>query len=332
MSLAWPTREAEQAPPRCHPGDVAPRRSAVGARPGPGRLRKHACRGTARHPRAGPACRGPGLHPVLAGRAPQHAGHRLVGAHGRHRGRGRRHRTDPGRLRRCHAAEPPAAGGGRAVRDAGRAAPRPHRPRHRPRTRHRSGHRASTAPQHWSAVGRRLPSAAGRAGRLPARPLPRRTPLRRHHRRPGRRRGAADLAARVERLQRPAGRDARPALRVRPPLHGAEHVAGAGALPAQLRALRPAAGAVRHGRRAGRRRRDRRGGTAARSARRAGLPAAAKEPAGPAAHRRRRRRLTRGHRRSARSPRPGTRVRQSGASTRYAGSSATCCRPPRPTS
>ena len=44
---------------------------------------------------------------------------------------------DPGRVGRRDAAQPPAARGGRAVRDAGGAAPRPHRPRHRPGAGHR---------------------------------------------------------------------------------------------------------------------------------------------------------------------------------------------------
>ena len=74
-----------------------------------------------------------GLPPLLAGRAPQHAGHRQR----RHR-RGdrpcrRRHVDHPGRRRRDHAAEPRAAGDRRAVRHAGVALSRADRPRARPR-------------------------------------------------------------------------------------------------------------------------------------------------------------------------------------------------------
>ena len=52
----------------------------------------------------------------------------------------------PGRLGRGDAAQPRAAGGGRAVRAAGGAAPRPHRPRHRPGAGHRPAHRRRPAP------------------------------------------------------------------------------------------------------------------------------------------------------------------------------------------
>ena len=56
-------------------------------------------------------------------------------------------------------------------------------------------------------------------------------PFAQHHRgaRPGR--PAGDLAARLERLQRPAGRPARPAVRVRAPLQRGQHAARAGPVP-----------------------------------------------------------------------------------------------------
>ena len=73
----------------------------------------------------------------------------------------RRHVDDPDRLGRRHAAEPRAARGRRAVRDARGAASRSRRPRHRPRARHRPGHgaRRSAAPPTPLDRGR-LPRAA----------------------------------------------------------------------------------------------------------------------------------------------------------------------------
>ena len=111
----------------------------------------------------------------------------------------------PGRLGRRDAAQPRAAGRGRAVRDARGAAPRPGRPRHR------SGARAPTrsppAPCAGPAprCGRgRFPAAAGRAVRLLRRRLPRRPPLPpRSTAMPGLGYQPGPLAARVERLQRP---------------------------------------------------------------------------------------------------------------------------------
>ncbi len=84
------------------------------------------------------ARRAPGLRAFLARRAPQHDRHRQRGDLRGHRLRRRRHQDHPRRLRRHHVAEPLAAGHRRAVRHAGHALPRPHRPRPRPRAGHRS--------------------------------------------------------------------------------------------------------------------------------------------------------------------------------------------------
>ena len=61
--------------------------------------------------------------------------------------------------------EPRAAGDRRAVRHAGRAAPRPHRPRARPRAGHRSGHDARAAAR--PARRRAVPAGRARAAGLP---------------------------------------------------------------------------------------------------------------------------------------------------------------------
>ena len=68
---------------------------------------------------------------------------------------------DPAGLRRGDAAQPRAAGGGRAVRHPGGAAPGPDRPGHRARAGHRPGDRAGAAPDDGGAVGRGLPAGAG---------------------------------------------------------------------------------------------------------------------------------------------------------------------------
>ena len=130
------------------------------------------------HHRAGPAHRGAGVPPVLGGRAPQHAGHRQFrpGRADRPPGRGDLH--DPGRLGRRDAAQPRPAGGGRAVRHAGGAAPGPDRPGHRPGPRHRPAHRAGAAAHHGGALGRGVPAGAGRPDRL----LPRGGPAAADHR------------------------------------------------------------------------------------------------------------------------------------------------------
>ena len=84
--------------------------------------------------------------------------HHAAGAHGPPGGVDRAH---PGRVRRGDAAQPRAAGRGRAVRAARGVAPGPHRPGHRP------GTRAPTAAT--AAALRRTAEAAGRRG-LPPRP------------------------------------------------------------------------------------------------------------------------------------------------------------------
>ena len=184
-----------------------------------------------------PARRRAGLPPVLARRAPQHAGDRELVARGADRAPGGRDQPDPRRLRRGDAAQPPAARDRRAVRHARGAAPGPHRPRHRPRARHRP--------------------ATARALRRGADPLgaddfpDQLVELVAYFRGDGPGRGRAgegaradDLAAGLERLQRAARRDARPAVRVRAPLQRAEHAARARALPGDV----PAVGGARRSR------------------------------------------------------------------------------------
>ena len=101
------------------------------------------------------------LHPLLGGRASQHAQHRKLGA--RHHDRADRggDRAPARRLRRRDAAEPRAAAGRRALQGAGGTVPRPHRSRPRPRAGHRPGDLLRAA------------AAAGRSGRRRfPRPLP----------------------------------------------------------------------------------------------------------------------------------------------------------------
>ncbi len=74
--------------------------------------------------------------------------------------------THPRRVRRRDAAQPRLAGRGRAVRDAGGAAPGPDRPGHRPRPRHGPGDGRGAAALARGALGRRLPRATRRADRL----------------------------------------------------------------------------------------------------------------------------------------------------------------------
>ena len=105
----------------------------------------------------------------------------------------------------------------RAVRDARGAASRPHRPRDRPGARHRPGHRRSRCDAAMDPSADELPAQLDELlaffdGDVPA-----------HHGGPGARPEAGDLAARLERLQRPAGGRARAAVLVRPPFHAAEH-------------------------------------------------------------------------------------------------------------
>ena len=87
-----------------------------------------------------------GLSPHLGGGASQHAGHRQRRDVGRARPSRRRDDDHPGRRRRHHAAQPCALCHRRAVRNAGAALSRPHRPRARPRPGHRPAHAARPAP------------------------------------------------------------------------------------------------------------------------------------------------------------------------------------------
>ena len=88
------------------------------------------------HHRGGPGRRPARLHPPLGRRAPQHAGRGVHEPARAHRPPGGCDRADQGRFGRRDAAQPRAARRRRAVRAAGGAAPRPHRPGDRPRARH----------------------------------------------------------------------------------------------------------------------------------------------------------------------------------------------------
>ena len=128
---------------------------ALRPRPRADRRRRRRRAGAAQHARSRAARRAAGLPALLARRASQHAGHRERGDRGGDRPRGRRHLDDPRRRRRHHAAEPCAAGDRGAVRHAGVAVSRAHRPRPRPR----AGHRTSSRPARCAATshGRRRP-------------------------------------------------------------------------------------------------------------------------------------------------------------------------------
>ena len=128
----------------------------------------------------------------------------------RDRPRRRRHHDDPRRRRRHHAAQPCAAGDRRAVRHAGSALSRPHRPRPRPRARHRPAHAARAAPR-----SRRAPTISRRTC-WSCRPCS--GPLQPGQTRPGRARRGHQRAAvdpRLQPVRRAARRHARPALRLR---------------------------------------------------------------------------------------------------------------------
>ena len=144
-------------------------RSALRPRPRPDRRRGHRRRGLPPLARPGAARRALGLHALLAGRAPQHAGHRQRGDGGADRARRRRHVAHPRRRRRHHAAQPRAVAGGRAVRHAGVAVSRPHRSRAGPRAGHRPGG-GDGAAAHAATRSRRLSRRRRRADGVPARP------------------------------------------------------------------------------------------------------------------------------------------------------------------
>ena len=90
--------------------------SALRSRPRAHRPGRHGGSRVPQLARPGAAHRTLGLQPLLAGRAPQHAGHRQRRHRGADRPRRRRHLAHPRRRRRHHAAQPRAAAGGRAVR------------------------------------------------------------------------------------------------------------------------------------------------------------------------------------------------------------------------
>ena len=280
------------------------RGASLRARPRPHRFRLDRDGRAGHQHDAGPARRGARLPALLGRRAPRDAGHRELVARGADRPPGGRHGPHPRRLGRCDVAQPPAARRRRAVRHARRAAPRPDRPRHRPRSRHGPAHRPGPAPRHGPAGRRRLPRAARRAAGL----LPRR---RAGRGRPRAGSGPGGLAARVERLQRPARGAHGPAVRLRPPLQQREHAARARALPADVPPVRRARRAVRPDRRVGAVRPGRRGGAAARAAVGAAVPPAAPRAARPGADAGRGGRLPLHRRRSATSSRSASPARSS---------------------
>jgi hypothetical protein len=152
-----------------------PLRTLVGARPVPGADRGIDRRGAAPERRPGPECRAMGLHAVLGRGAPQHAGHRQLGAGGPHRPDRVRHIGDPGRLGRGDAPEPCATHRGGAVRHSGGDAPGTDRPGARAGSRHGPGNGAGAAAHRRRAArGGLRRSARGTAGllRRPARDLP----------------------------------------------------------------------------------------------------------------------------------------------------------------
>ena len=233
-------------------------RAPVRARPRPGAGQRDRGAGAARHDRPGPARRTPRVSPVLGGRAPQHARHRELGATRADRPHRRRDHDHAGRLGRRDAAQPRVAGGGRAVRHAGGAPSRPDRPRHRARPGHRPGHRGRAAPLAGGVVRGRLPRPAHGPAWLLHRPLAGEPPIRPPDRgaRPGQ--PARHVAARLERLQRPAGRPARPPVRLRAPLQRRQHAARASPVPQAFPPVGRAGSPVRDGRRRRGVRRDRR--------------------------------------------------------------------------
>ena len=219
---------------------VGRRPQAIRPRPRSGRRGLKPGGGAGELGRADPARRAARLPPPLGRRAPQHAGDRELEPAGPDRAPRRAHEDDPGGLGRRDAAQPRAARGRRAVRRAGGAAPRPHRPGHRPRAGHRPRDRRRAAPHGRPALGRGLPPAARRADRVVPRGVPRGSSVRGHHGRAGRGVRARALAARFLRLLRAGRRDARLAVRVRAPLLAAQHAARARALPVALHPLRAA--------------------------------------------------------------------------------------------
>ncbi len=103
--------------------------------------------GLRQHARSGPARRALGLSTLLAGRAPQHAGHRQRRHRRTDRPCRRRHQDHPCGRRRHHVAQPHPAACGRTIRHAGFAVSAAHRPGLGPCTRHRPAHRTRLAPR-----------------------------------------------------------------------------------------------------------------------------------------------------------------------------------------
>ena len=141
------------------------------------------------------------------------------------------------RLRRRDAAEPRAARRRRALQDARGAVPGPHRPRPRPRARHRPAHRLRAQASAGAARRRRFPRAPAGADLLGPR-FPRGPPLPADRGDALRRAAAADLAARFERLWRPARGADRRRLRLRAPLRLGRRGRGHAAVPRRLQPRR----------------------------------------------------------------------------------------------
>ena len=117
------------------------------------------------HRAAGADRRPAGLHALLGRRTPQHA---VRGRHqpaGVDRLPGRADLAAAPRIGRRDAAQPRAAGGGRAVRAAGSGRPGPHRPRHRPGARLRPGDVVRAARHRRRSRHRELPRLSRRRGR-----------------------------------------------------------------------------------------------------------------------------------------------------------------------
>ena len=276
--------------------------------------------------RARPARRAARLPAPLGRRAPQHAGDRELGAGGADRAPRERDDDAPRRLRRRDAPEPPAARDRRAVRDA-RGAP--------PRAGSTSGSAGRPGTDRITAWALRrgldesaddLPTQLAELRAFFAGTYPRITAV------PGAGQRARDLAARLERLQRPARRRARAALLVRAPLHAAQHAAGARDLPPELQALGDARRAVRDDRRRRRVRRERRARPLAARLREALVPAPAHRPAEHASRRPRRRRPSSTRPTSSSSSRAGRRRTSSARPRPCATGCSSCSERRRPTS
>ena len=182
------------------------------------------------------------------------------------------------------------------------------------------------------AVGGRLPRAADGPARLLHRPLAGGPPVRADHRDAGPGQPAGHVAARLERLQRPGGRPARPPVRLRAPLQRGQHAARAGPVPPALPPVGGPRAPVRHGRRRRGVRRDRRARPLAGRLRRAVVPAAALRPARDRCPHPRRRPPTPTPTWNARSSRTARPRRSSARRRPSSAASPSCSRRPPPTS